>query len=129
MFHLEILIIVVAVIICGCNTLIIIGLRRCDDSGGGHSALLPAPDSKRQQQFFLFHALAIALAVSGARSPFNPGRAFGHPSSTLPLEQQYHFMFEQQQIIVFLGRAECGAEDTGGDNGAGAWGAAAGKIL
>jgi len=28
-------------------------------------------------------------------------------------------MFKQQQIIVFLGRAECGEEDTGGDTGAG----------
>ena len=112
MFHLEILIIVVAVIICGCNTLIIMGLRRCDDSGGGR-LLSPATNARqRRQQFFLFHTLAIALADSGARcSPSNP--------RTLPLEQQYHFMFKQQQIIVFLGRAECGEEDTGGDTGAG----------
>ena len=71
MFHLEILIIVVAVIICGCNTLIIMGLRRCDDSGGGR-LLSPATNARqRRQQFFLFHTLAIALAVSGARPPSN----------------------------------------------------------
>ena len=82
------------------------------------SALLPAPDSRRRQQLFLSKP-----SRSPARSPRTIPpllSAAARSFSALPWEQQYHFLFERQQIIVFLGwerEAADGQTDGGGDNG------------
>ena len=94
MFHLEILIIVVAVIICGCNTLIII--RHRGYGGGGPSALLPAPDSRRRRQQLFQSPRDPPRKLRGRFPLSSPLLSAARCSfSTLPWEQQYHFLFER----------------------------------